>query len=189
MANVKYYDVNNLSGLNVYQTKTKQQAIYYDPFTKTPYIISSFNVRQFSSWQLRLPTCLLAMGILFLLKVNIYVVIAVGVIAYIASTLYFHFKFLPEQPVAKDFVKPKRLDPLNEIAARCSAKTLISLMSMFLAMALIILIGYFTSNTTIIAKKITIIIIVVSLLMTVLFFYLIYLKGKQNQQIKERNKK
>lgn len=189
MANKKYYDVSNLSGLNIYQTKNNQQAIYYDPFKKIGYYITSSNVRSFSSWQLRLPTCLLAMGILFLLKINIHVVIVVGVLAYIVSTIYFHFVFIPNQPVAEKFIKPKRLDPLNEIAARFSVKTLISCMSMFLAAATIITIGYFTSQTTIAAKKITISIIVVSLLLVVLMFYLIYLKGKQNQQIKDRKTK
>ena len=97
MANsYKYYDVRNLTGLNIYQVNNRAQTIYHDYFTKKNYVLDNYLVIAFSNWRLRLPLAILIAGIMVILKVDIVVSVAVAIVLYILSTIFFYKKFLPQ---------------------------------------------------------------------------------------------
>lgn len=181
----KYYDVRNLTGLNIYQVPNKAQAIYQDFFTKKYYILDNNSVLAFSNWRLRLPLSILIVGILAMFKINIVYCIIIGIIVYILSTFFFYKKIIPQLKETVNFKKPTYKTIFHSIAARYTRIKLLEAFATALALAIIIFIAVFSGKFNDQIKNIAIAMIVAAIVFAIFIFYLIHLKFTDTQLIAE----
>lgn len=184
--NYKYYDVRNLTGLNIYQLTNKAQAVYHDYFTKRNYILDNYSVIAFSNWRLRLPLCILISGILIILKVNIFLAIGIALVCYILATIFFYKKFLPQLKEIANFKVPTYKTFAHAIAARYTRIKLIEAFATALAVSLIVFIGVFSSSRySDVSKRTALIIIALGVIFAIFIYILIHLKFTDPTLIEE----
>lgn len=173
----KYYDVRNLTGLNIYQVSNKAQTVYHDYFTKKNYLLDNYSVIAFSNWRLRLPLCILLSGILILLKVNVLIALGISVVCYVVATIFFYKKILPQLKEIANFEIPKYKTFMHAIAARYTRIKLIETFATSLAVSLIVFIGVFSSSKySEVSKRTAIIIIILGVIFAIFIYILIHLK-------------
>lgn len=187
MANsYKYYDVRNLTGLNIYQVNNRAQTIYHDYFTKKNYVLDNYSVIAFSNWRLRLPLSILIAGIMVLLNVDFTIAIAVAIVLYILSTIFFYKKFLPQLKEVANFKIPVYKTFMHAIAARYTRIKLIQALATSLAVSLIVFIGVFSSGRySNVSKNVAIIIIILGIVFAGFIYILVHLKFTDPQLIEE----
>lgn len=180
MANRQSYTARELTGHNVYHLHEKNQTVYYDTYTKTGYIITNQYVSKFSTWQTRLPLCIVLSSILVLAKLNFWLSIGIGVIAYVVSTILFHKSFLTKLPIKSNFERPASKGFFREIASQYPKRVLGIIVIMFVSMALVMIINAIVNKIQGPEATISYVFIVVSLIAALVVSYIYYLKGKEN---------
>lgn len=180
MANNTNYSAKQLTGYNIYHLHDKNQTIYYDNYTKTAYIITNQYVSSFSTWQMRLPLSIMFGALLVLIRINPWLSIALGIAAYVISTILFHTKYLVKLPVKTNFVKPASKGFFRELAARYPKNILTIIMIMFISMGIVMIINLIVNKYIGYAKSLTILFIIISFVAAGIIGYVIYLKNKEN---------
>ena len=179
MAKYTQYKASELVGRNIYHVKN--QTIYYDTLDKTAYIITNSEVKDFTSWQMRAPLCVVIACVMVLLGANVFISIGVGFFVYGIATVLFHKTFLPKLSVSTSFKRPPSLGFFKDIATRYSETTLKIMVSMFVVMAIVMfvvsfVINHYTDHNAAIAW----VFIVISLIAAGFMFYILKVKKKNN---------
>lgn len=172
------YTSRNLKGNNIYQLK--YQTIYYDWITKNAYIISDYNALYFQTWRIRLPFCLIVMGLIILFTQNYQTAVLAGIGIYVVSSVLFRILFFKKLPVNGAFKKPESKGLFRDLAIKFTKNNLIIIAMIFGSMGLSLLINQLIRGIS--GPKVILIyvIVVVSLLATLGLVYSIYLKDKEN---------
>ena len=170
----------DLTGKNVYHTNNGNQTVYYDPYSKTAYIITNAKASSFSSWQLRGPICLILGAVLVLIRFNFIYSILFGIAAYIISSILFRKNFLYNQPISTNFVKPKSLGFFKDIAARYPKISLTIMCIMFASLAASMSANVIINKFEGQARTIGFLFVVVSLIFAGVFAYILHIKKKNN---------
>lgn len=98
----------DLQGLSIYRD-SKNRAIYSDFITgKKGYIITDSTLPTFNKYELRLPLALCVFVLLyFLVKLNLFISIGIGLAIYLVISILFYTKFLNELTETENFEKKK----------------------------------------------------------------------------------
>ena len=179
MARNVQFNARDLTGKNLYHIKN--QTIYYDTLTKKGYIITNANVKDFTSWQMRLPLIIIVVCVLILLQVNPLIALAIGIIIYAIVEYLFRKSFLGNLSISTNFKRPASLGFFKDIAARYTTTTLKIMGAMFFVMAITMIITSFvigkyegTSAT------ISWVFIAIAVIAGSLMFYILSIKNKNN---------
>lgn len=180
MANNSGYTARQLTGRNVYHIHEKNQTIYYDGFSKTGYIITNQYVSKFSSWQMRLPLCIMLGAVLILFNLNPFLSIGIAIVAYVVATILFHKLFLNNLPIKSNFEKPESKGFLRDIASRYPTNILNIFFVMFIILAIAMIVNMFATNVTGDAKTVTIVFSSIAIVAAVIMGLIIRVKQKEN---------
>ena len=179
MARNTQFNARDLTGKNLYHIKN--QTIYYDSLTKKGYIVTNSNVKDFTSWQMRLPLIIIVVCVLILLKVNPLIALAIGIVIYAVAEYLFRKQFLANLPVSTSFKKPASLGFFKDIAARYTSTTLKIMGIMFFVMAVTMfitsfVIGKYEGS----AATVSWVFIAIAVVAGCLMFYILSVKNKNN---------
>lgn len=179
MANNSGYSARQLTGRNVYHLHDKNQTIYYDDLSKTGYIITNQYVSKFSTWQMRLPLCILLAASLILFGINPFIAIAIGVVSFIIVTVLFHKLFLSKLPIRSNFEKPESKGLLRDIASRYPTNILNIFFVMFIMLAIVMIVNMVITKAEGTAKTISLIFSSLSLVAAIVMGLIIRIKAKE----------
>jgi MFS family permease len=98
---------SNLLGFRIYKDKNGQN-VYYDPYRKKGYIITSSAEISYNRLAMRYQLALAAGILIGLLSGKLWIGVLCGIVIALILALYFFFKFLPEQPESKKFKPSQR---------------------------------------------------------------------------------
>lgn len=118
----KTFLAKDLTGFSVYQNKN--QTIYYDRFTKTPYIINNSSVMSFTNYQLRLPVSLLIGLGISLITANPILSLLLTIVVYAIFEYNFRTKLLANLAINTKWGKPVTKGFINKIARAYSTSSL-----------------------------------------------------------------
>ena len=180
MANKEPFTAKDLTGKNVYHLNNGNQTVYYDSRSKTAYIITNAKASSFSTWQLRGPACLIGAAILILLRLNFIVAVLIGILAYVILNIAFRKKFLEDQPINTNFVKPKSKGFIRDIASRYPKSSLVIVCIMFFAIAASLLANQIINKYEGPVVTFNLIFIVINVLIGLFISYIYHIKKKEN---------
>ena len=180
LSNLPKYTNKNLKGSNIYRSKNSNQTIYYDNLTKTAFIISNNDALFFQTWQLRLPLCLMAIGLIMLFTSNFTLAVAIGTGLFVVSSILFRVLFLNKLPVSTTFKKPESKGFIRDIAAKYSSNSLIIIVVLFGSMAISLVVNQILRPISGTKQIIIYALIVISLIATGFLIYVINIKKKEN---------
>lgn len=178
MKNNYSYTARNLKGNNIYHLK--YQTIYYDWITRNAYIISDYNALYFQTWRIRLPFCLIIMGLIILFTTNYKTAILIGTGVFVVSSILFRILFFKKLPINGAFKKPASKGLFRDIAIKFTKNNLIIIAMIFGSMGLSLLANQLIRGIDGPKEILVYVITVVALLVTAGLGYCIYLKDKEN---------
>lgn len=179
LKNAKPFTNKDLRGDNIYQTKNSNQTIYYDRLSKTAFIIPNRDALFFKTWQLRLPICLIAIGIILVFMKNFTLAIIVGASLYVVSSILFRILFLNKLPISTTFKKPESLGFIRDIAKKYTKNALELVAILFGSMGLSLVVNQILRPIEGSKKPLVFIFMILSIVVTLLVAYIIHIKKKE----------
>ena len=179
LSNLPKYTNKNLKGSNIYRLKNSNQTIYYDNLTKTAFIISNKDALFFQTWQLRLPLCLMAMGLIILFTSDFKLAVIIGALLFVISSILFRFLFLNKLPVSTTFKKPESHGFIRDIAIKYSNNSLILIAVLFGSMAVSLIANQIIRPIAGAKEIFVYVLMILSIIVTIFLIYVINLKKKE----------
>lgn len=127
----KTIKAKGLRGNNIYHFKGSDLAIFYDKFTKKPYVISDYDAPLLYAYQYRLAFCLMIGGALMLFTQNYFIATIACFGMFVVFTILFRVLFISKLPVNNKFELPPSKGFIRDIASKYSYNGLIIAILLF----------------------------------------------------------
>ena len=110
--------VSELSGYFIYQEK--KRTIYYDIFTKKAYLLLNKDLETYNRFYLRHMVTSIALFALLVITDNMLLSVSVALALHLLGCWLFRVKFLYNQPLVQNWVKPKEASYIDTRASEVS---------------------------------------------------------------------